>query len=482
MTTENTAPDKPHWSLALFAAVLSGGLYFAATGLHPFWPLVWIAPLPVLYIAYRCGWIVSALCAFAAFAIGKANLFEYFAAIVGNARSAVIPTIAFAAFSALIATLIVLASRLVVRRLPPPLAVFAFPSAWAAYEFGVAGNNLTGSLFSIAYSQTEVLPLIQTASVTGIFGVAFLLSLVPSALSTPWRGRPATVLAPAGGLILAALAFGALRLASPQASQEISIAAISDDRVTHTGVQAVALAGAGAYGEHIDMAAGQGAALVLLPEKIAAAAPADLPAIEAVFSEAAARNGVTVIAGLQQNSEPKRNVAIAFGPGGELARYAKRHMAPGENNYALGTGAVFTDIGGVRYGLAICKDMDFPTTIRGYGQGGARIMVVPAWDFTVDGDLHARVAIMRGVENGFALVRSARDGLATVSDSRGRVLARASSASPSGGVALTKVRPGDGPTPYARFGDWFAWTCVAAILALLTATFVPKRRLAIAAN
>jgi len=40
-----------------------------------------------------------------------------------------------------------------------------------------------------------------------------------------------------------------------------------------------------------------------------------------------------------------------------------------------------------------------------------------------DAWMHARQAILRGVENGFAVVRVASHGLATVSDDRGRVLA-----------------------------------------------------------
>ena len=31
-----------------------------------------------------------------------------------------------------------------------------------------------------------------------------------------------------------------------------------------------------------------------------------------------------------------------------------------------------------------------------------------------------------------------------------------------------------GLTPYARFGDWFAWLCVIASLALLIAAFVQR--------
>ena len=51
-------------------------------------------------------------------------------------------------------------------------------------------------------------------------------------------------------------------------------------------------------------------------------------------------------------------------------------------------------------------------------------MLVPAWDFTLDRFEHGHIAVMRAVEDGFSLARAARGGFLTVSDDRGRILAR----------------------------------------------------------
>jgi apolipoprotein N-acyltransferase len=79
------------------------------------------------------------------------------------------------------------------------------------------------------------------------------------------------------------------------------------------------------------------------------------------------------------------------------------------------------------------------------------------------------MAVLRGVEGGFALARTARKGTLTLSDDRGRVLTQASSAGLDTPVTLL----GDVPlrqtrTPYARWGDAFGWLCLlaAAVLAL----------------
>jgi apolipoprotein N-acyltransferase len=157
-------------------------------------------------------------------------------------------------------------------------------------------------------------------------------------------------------------------------------------------------------------------------------------------------------------AQPIRNRAFAFLPNGTQEVYAKRHLlapfepeAPGRGLGLLGEG----------YATQICKDMDFPDTVRGTAQGGVRLMIVPANDFGRDGWLHARMAIMRGVENGFAVLRSAFNGLETVSDAYGRPVALASTLQ-SGMVTVTADVPlGPGPTLYTRLGDIFSWLCVA---------------------
>ena len=67
------------------------------------------------------------------------------------------------------------------------------------------------------------------------------------------------------------------------------------------------------------------------------------------------------------------------------------------------------------------------------------------------------------------MVRSAEQGLLTVTDSEGRVVAETSSGAEPDALMIADVRPGSGPTFYSRAGDWFGWVnvCVAAILGVL---------------
>jgi apolipoprotein N-acyltransferase len=86
--------------------------------------------------------------------------------------------------------------------------------------------------------------------------------------------------------------------------------------------------------------------------------------------------------------------------------------------------------------------MDFPALTRQYGELGIVLLLVPAWDFVVDGWLHGRMAILRGVESGLPIVRAAKQGLLTVSDDRGRILAQQSSAAAPISFLTTSVPSG----------------------------------------
>jgi apolipoprotein N-acyltransferase len=71
--------------------------------------------------------------------------------------------------------------------------------------------------------------------------------------------------------------------------------------------------------------------------------------------------------------------------------------------------------------------------------------------------MHARMAVVRGVENGFALARAASAGRLTLSDRYGRVVAEAvtSRARPVSLVGDVGLRSGG--TVYAHYGDVFAF-------------------------
>jgi apolipoprotein N-acyltransferase len=119
--------------------------------------------------------------------------------------------------------------------------------------------------------------------------------------------------------------------------------------------------------------------------------------------------------------------------------------------------------------------MDFTNPARAYGKAGVGLMLVPAWDFNVDGFWHGHIAVMRAVEDGFSLVRSARGGLLTVAGDRGRILAETPSSSAPFATLLARVPAGHSWTLFLLLGDWFGWFAM-ALLALAVGRLWSKRQ------
>ncbi|HEX4706992.1 MAG TPA: nitrilase-related carbon-nitrogen hydrolase, partial [Candidatus Udaeobacter sp.] len=169
------------------------------------------------------------------------------------------------------------------------------------------------------------------------------------------------------------------------------------------------------------------------------------------------------------------NSSRFYAPDGKQANYDKHHLLPGVEPEGPGDKRVLVDQPSGRWGLQICKDMDFPRLSRQYGGDGANLLLVPAWDFGLDRWEHARMAALRGVENGFAVARAARNGLLTLSDNRGPILAEIATApdqfvSISGKVDISRAK-----TFYTRTGDWFAWLCVCGFVVLLITRFIKRK-------
>lgn len=474
---------KLNWSMVIKivpAAIVTGLLLRYVVGLEPVWWLAWLAPAPLLALALRSDavaarWIV----AIAALIAASVNL-PYFQTVM-PAPAALAVTVAMA----LPWCLALLGARRVVLRHQRWWSVFAYPVLWTAIDTLMAALLPDGNWGSIGYSQYEFPVALQMAALLGTGGITFVVSLVASALAMALafgarapRVRGAGVAA--AMVACAALGYGALRLQAapppPAAGQgpgrtTFGLVAIDDG----IGLQATATYTEPIwhqYEQHVAALARQGASVIVLPEKVAVMSPAQAALAQARFARLAARLGVWIEIGVGIDDGAKRlNLAWLLAPTGELARsYQKHHMAPPERDHLAGHDYTLHDIGARRYGLAICKDMHFAALGRAYGQRQAAVMLVPAWDFGADRFLATGMTTLRGVENGYTIVRSAREGLMTVTDPYGRIVAQRDSTRMPGAALLVSVKLGAPvPTPYARIGNAFGWLCVAFAIAIAIA-------------
>lgn len=215
--------------------------------------------------------------------------------------------------------------------------------------------------------------------------------------------------------------------------------------------------------------------ILVLPEKIEVLDEQAAARARATLSAWARDHRTHLLAGFALTEPDHRsNRAWLFDNcGGLKADYAKRHLVPlVERQFRPGERDAVVAIQGRSMGIAICKDMDFPRLAARYRRAGAEAVLVPAWDFDVDAVFHARMAVLRGIEQGFTVIRAARRGLLTISDPFGRIAAE----TPSAGapvVTLFAQAPVAGlSTWYSRMGDTFGWVCAAASALLALARVV----------
>ncbi|SHI77581.1 nitrilase-related carbon-nitrogen hydrolase [Propionispora hippei] len=457
----------------LGVACLSALLFYFSTGFYDYWLLTWLAPLPICLYSLQSRKLEAALAACAAFILGAMNQFGYLPPLL-FAGTTLLSTVAF--------VLSILLFRATARSGNQAFAPFAFAAAWTAYEFIHSHFSSFGTFESLAYTQALNLPVIQLASLTGIWGITFLLMLLPAGLAVSWHSfrfrncwhLPCLL---SCGFLAASLLFGICRLYLPAGNSVITVglSAISATREElHSQDTAAITASLSRYSHSVDTLASAGAQFILLPEKIALLNPSSREIGLSILKQAAARNRVTLIAGLSLQEDQLHNTALIFAPDGSPIRsYNKQHLlAAYENTYVPGKDLTLLTIApNASAGIAICKDMDFILPAREYSRLGVGLLFVPALDFHTDGWLHARVAILRGVEENAAVVRAAQWGLLTVSDSRGRLLETVPASDQSETCLLAKIPPGSGYSLYSQLGDWLGWLCL-----LATALFLFRLR------
>jgi apolipoprotein N-acyltransferase len=455
-------------------AVASGILLRFVVDLHPIWWLVWVAPSLLLLNAIRFCAREALWMTILAAAIGSSVNFHSFSLVMP------LPAVMAAiALQTLLWAFLIMAARRVVVRYQAWWTVFVFPVLSVALDALMAALLPDGNFGSLAYSQGDVLPILQVTSLLGVSGLLFLITLVPSALAVAvaygrslrrgWIAYATTAV-----LLGSAIIYGYIRLQSPVTGAETTFGVVSIDDAIGLKASASYVSDILAeYDKSVTALAAQGAHVIVLPEKIAFITPAKVTDWQQHFSALAQGNHVwlEVSVGIYDGKNPT-NWAWLFTPEGALAAsYEKHHMAPPERHerYSSGTDYSVITIDGETYGLAICKDMHFASFGRAYGERHAAVMLVPAWDFDyLDGWLASRITVMRGIENGYTIVRASREGLLTVSDAYGRILAERKSSELPGSSLLAKVVVADPvSTLYTRIGNLLGWICVASAVVFL---------------
>ncbi|HEX4851722.1 MAG TPA: nitrilase-related carbon-nitrogen hydrolase [Puia sp.] len=380
-----------------------------------------------------------------------------------------------------------LADRLIATRINGFESTLIFPLSLCFIEYLICQIPSKGSWTALAYSQATNLTLMQLVSITGIWGLSFLIGWFASVLHWAWRQEFRWNIIRNGILIYVAIfalviGYGSFQLNfESQLSKSVRIAAIVQSRNINEELKRchwTDAQGVMPYSEEVENnllskteeAAEAGAQFVLWQESAGF-----VPKIhEKEFIERAknlaAKKKIYLLMTLWSIPEdfPQHKVEnklIVLTPEAKQDfTYFKSNPVSVEP-IVKGNGkipVIETEYGNIS--PAICFDDVFPGFIRQAGKNGVGIMFIPANDWKEIDPIHTYMAITRAIENGFSLVRPAGNGLSVATDNRGRIISRLDYYHTEEQVMYADIPSSQSKTIYVSLGDFFPWCCLVGFL------------------
>jgi apolipoprotein N-acyltransferase len=358
---------------------------------------------------------------------------------------------------------------------------------------------------ALGYTQHGNRLLLPLASITGVWGITFvvllvnalLLSAAPLLFRRVW-GRGARLIAVGAIAVLLpalvplpAAAGPTIRVAVIQGNVPLAFAS---DRLLQT-TQVVR--------SHIRLQrrlARDRPDLAVWPENSLYDDPvADRPLGEAV-SAAIRAVGVPTIVGSVAEAPGRRfyNQALLYSARGRIVgRYTKIHLVPfGEyipfqrffgwtERYRRGNALLSSghrirlfQIHRALVATPICFENVFPNLFRKFVAHGANLVVLTTNDssflLSTASREHVIMSQLRAVENGRWIVQAAISGESAVVSPRGQVVRQTGLFQRT--ILRATVPTSNARTIYNRLGDWFPWACGLALVALLFARWAPRPR------
>jgi apolipoprotein N-acyltransferase len=496
------APARPHPALALAVAAL---LLPFAIGASTIAAAAWLAPVFMLRFTRTARFRFSLVPAWAVLFVSF--LFQ-FRGVVPMPTAGVV---AVGAAASLLGLLAYALDRWANRVRPGFVSTLVFPCAVAAIDFSTRVSPY-GSWGVLGYSQFGNLPIMQFASVAGIYGISFLVAWLGPVVNWAWeegfawhrlRQGVTVFVAVVGGvyalgcvrLIVAAPGAGTVRVAGIAAGDNIwtflnqsvqdrfwSGQPLNDAEMAP--VRADMARKADRLLEQSEHEAQAGARVVFWSEGGAWILKQDEPRLIAKGSALAAKYriylGMALISFDPAQSPLRQNKLVLIGPDGKVCyEYWKSRAVPGDEQATMevnGNPMRYTDTSTVRLGSFICYDLDFPSLVLQAGRERTDLLIVPANDWAAIDPLHTHMSVFRAVENGSNLVRAVSNGRSLAVDFLGRTLAETDYFTGSDRVIVANVPVHGVGTVYAEIGDLFAWICVAALVALLSARLIQWRK------
>ena len=387
------------------------------------------------------------------------------------------------------------------------LGLWLAPAAWLSMEY--LRGILVGGFPWIPLGNTMVtlLPIAQLASVAGVHGLSLFVALLNTgfALAAISNGRRRTiVLASTLALILAVSIWGGTRLRSNTLTQGTPIkVGLIQGNIAQVDKWNPAKAGMilDRYMQLSRQAVENGAQFLIWPESSTPFNFDEDPAGEVIRRMVRELRAPLLLGSdeIEPGDPPQYfNAGFMLDTGGATAAvYRKMHLVPfGEYvpfqqllffvgplveavaAFSPGTRVTMLPVEGHMVSTAICYEVTYPAQAREAVLNGSEMLTTitnDAWYGTSSAPFqHFEMAVMRAIEQGRYLVRSANTGISGIVDPYGRVLIRTSlfeTVAVVGEARFVQAR-----TLYATIGDLAAYASGAIVVLALALAFAEGRK------
>jgi len=395
--------------------------------------------------------------------------------------------------------------------------VWLAPFLWVTNEWLRATIGFAFPWVLLGSSQSRVLPIVQAASVVGVYGLSFLLVLVSAAAAavTLSRRRVHAVAATAVLALVALIAVaGALRVRSAPLMHEgtpIRVGLVQGDVLEETKSNAANRDAI--LARYIDLSRrtlALGANVVLWPESAtpfyfdmntAMAAPVRRLAAEThtpfvIGSDEYERwpsgdryynSAVLVDAEGQSRGTYRKMRLVPFGEYVPLKRalFFVGPIVEAVSDFTPGAEPRVFDIGGSRrLSVAICYESVYPWISRAFVQRGSQLLATitnDAWFGRSSAAYqHFDQGAVRAVEEGRFVVRAANTGISGAVDPYGRTLTATTLFAPA--AIAVDVRLLTDTTWYAALGDLVVWVSLVVALCVAVLGWGFRARRGVRAN
>lgn len=379
------------------------------------------------------------------------------------------------------------------------IAYFAFPCAVAALEFFI-DNPFISVMTSLSVSQFWNIGLMQLASVTGVVGVSFIVTLCASVVNYLFEEgiKKSTIIkAVAYAVVVVLIVSIGIMTVERISTRDDTVRIATGVENVNTLVEDKVLSADSKENdsekiinsmlEILDSRAKDavynGATILTFPEDAFVIFEDMADSFIEKAEKVAKENEMNIVLPLLrlplEEDGKKKNTLNFINNKGELVNtYLKNNLVPVVEEPVTQKGDGKTpifEVDGVKYTYLICAD--YTSNKLAYNGGEADIFINPSYDWKAFQYFTSYGVQARAIECGFSVIRNPVNGNIFLYDIFGRPIHMANAMGVQKGIIYFDVPKEGRQTFYEMTGNWFPWACaIYSVFAIFSGFIFRKKR------